>query len=487
MAIEAPPITGPAVKKISLNFFAQATLSHMSPGQWRNPQDKGRNGDTLEQWVELAKLAERGKIAFIFLADQYGGHDKYKGSLDTTVASGTGWPAMDPFMLVSAMAAVTKSLGFGLTASTSYETPFALARRFSTLDHLTRGRVAWNIVTSYSASAARNMGQESVIPHDERYAMAEEYMEIMYKLWETSWATDALVHDKQGNMFTDPALVKHIVHEGKYMKMDGRFQVHPSPQRTPLLFQAGTSSAGKAFAARHAEAVYIGGLFPAQAVKSVREIRAATAALGRDPKSIKFFAGMTPIIGRTTEEAQAKYEEMKKYVDPVAGLAMFSGFSGMDLSRFPLDEPFQLENKPGDNAVYSILDNFAKASGTGSGKEWTPRMLGEKMALGGLHPTPVGTASHVADVMQQWIDECDVDGFNLSYVVMPGSFEDVVDLLRPELLRRGMVEEDYPLVGGTLRQNFYGGKDESGRPLSSELREDHPAKEYSRQRLSKET
>lgn len=239
----------------------------------------------------------------------------------------------------------------------------------------------------------------------------------------------------------------------------------PSPQRTPVLFQAGTSTAGRAFASKHAEAIYVGGLVPAQTKGSIASIRADAAANGRDPKSVKFFVGISPIIGRTLEEAKAKYERARASADHVGGLAQFSGYTGIDLSRFPLDEAFELKSAPGDSAIHTFLENFNKT--IGNSEPWTPRRLGETMALGGFHPAPVGTPEMVADAFEEWIDEADVDGFNISYVTTPGSQEDVVDLLVPELQRRDLMWDDYEVVGGSLRENLYSAPGQKG------LRNDH--------------
>jgi alkanesulfonate monooxygenase SsuD/methylene tetrahydromethanopterin reductase-like flavin-dependent oxidoreductase (luciferase family) len=211
---------------------------------------------------------------------------------------------------------------------------------------------------------------------------------------------------------------------------------------------------GREFGSKHAEAIYVGGLVPSQTAPSIAQIRAGASAQGRDPQSIKFFVGITPILGATLEEAQAKYERARENADVVGGLAQFSGYTGIDLSRFPLDEVFELKDAPGDAATHTFLENFNKA--TGNAEPWTPRRLGETMALGGFHPAPVGTPEMVADVFEQWIGEADVDGFNIAYVTSPGSFEDVVYLLRPELVKRGLMWEDYDIPGGTLRENLYG-------------------------------
>jgi hypothetical protein len=218
------------------------------------------------------------------------------------------------------------------------------------------------------------------------------------------------------------------------------------------------------FASKHAEAIYIGGLVPSQSAGSVAQIRAEAKAAGRDPSSLKYFVGMSPILGKTLAEAQAKYDRACQYADHVAGLAQFSGYTGIDLSRFPVDEVFELKDAPGDDAVHSFLDNFNRV--TGNVAPWTPRRLGETMALGGFHPSPVGTPEMVADVFEQWINEADVDGFNISYITSPESFEDIVYLLRPELVKRGLMWEDYDVPGGTLRENL-NGKGQKG------LRSDH--------------
>jgi len=445
----------------------------MSPGQWRDPDDKTSGKDRLPYWLNLARLAEEGKISFIFFADSYSLFDIYGNSTAPILRSGAHSAALDPMVLIPAMAAVTKSLGFGVTGSTSYLTPFILARTFTALDHLTEGRVAWNVVTSWSKSAALALGADDVVPHDERYNVAHEYMDLVYKFWESSWADDAKVWDRNNRIAYEPSKVKKIEHkgilesiplsllsnvnfeiQGKYLKSSTPFQTHPSPQRTPVLFQAGTSKMGRAFGSKHAEAVYVGGLVPSQTAGSIKQIREDAAAQGRDPQALKFFVGISPILGATLEEAQAKYERARENADIIGGLAQFSGYTGIDLSRFPLDDVFELKDAPGDAATHTFLENFNKATGTND--PWTPRRLGETMALGGFHPAPVGTPAMVADVFQQWIDEADVDGFNIAYVTSPGTFEDVVYLLRPELVKRGLMWEDYDFPGGTLRENLSG-------------------------------
>lgn len=303
----------------------------------------------MEHWVELAKLLEDAKFHGIFIADVLGGYDVYKQSLDPAVASGAQWPVNEPLSVVSAMAAATRSIGFGVTVSTTYEQPYHLARRLSTLDHLTKGRLGWNIVTSYLDSAARNMGQTQQPQHDDRYAQAEEYMKVMYKLFQSSWRDDAVQLDRENGIYTSPDLVRQINHRGKFFTVPGPHIVQPSPQRTPLLLQAGTSRAGKVFAAQHAgkptrhrssnescscltvrlcsEAIFVSAHSPQVCAKNIAEVRQlAREQFRRNPSNLKVLALVTPILGRTEEEAVAKLKDYRQYASHEGALALFAGW-----------------------------------------------------------------------------------------------------------------------------------------------------------------
>lgn len=364
------------------------------------------------------------------------------------------------------MAAVTKNLGFAITTSTSYEAPYTVAKRFSTLDHLTQGRFGWNIVTSFKESGARALGSTST-PHDERYAKADEYLRVMYKLWESSWADDALVEDRENEIYADYSKIRWVHHNEKYFKIDAPHILDPSPQRTPFLFQAGTSKAGISFAANNAEGVFMSALSPHILAPRVKSLRAAAAAAGRDPQSVKVFTIMTPIIGRTEEEAQAKYQEALKYASAEGGLAFYCGNAGLDASKYDLDQ----EIIPGDENFDARLQSIVESmSYRGSDVlKWTPRNIGKMISIGGNGPVPVGTAAQVADVLEKWMDIADLDGFNIGYVITPGSFEDLVELLVPELRKRGR----YAPKGesGTMRERVYG-------KGQSKLRHDHPGSKY---------
>ncbi|KAH3965910.1 hypothetical protein HBI88_088890 [Parastagonospora nodorum] len=459
-------------KKILINAFDMSTVGHLSPGQWKNPTDKSATKRRLDYWIDLAKLLERGGINALFLADTYGGYDTYEDSLDNCIRRAAQWPMTDPTIPISAMAAVTKHLSFAITASTSFEPPFLLAKRFSTLDHMTGGRFGWNIVTSWKKAAFKAIGIDTPIEHDERYAQADEYLRVLYKLWEGSWSDDAITQNAPADEYIDPARIRTIKHTGKYYNLESRHIVYPSPQRTPFLFQAGTSSAGSEFAATHAEAIFVSSHSPTVLAPKVKKIRELAEQKGRDPASIKFFATFTPILGKTDEEAQEKYIELKKYASEIGGLVLTSGWTGIDLSKYPPDHVLSAEDTTTDHRVRSLLDQFTVTSP--EVPQWTPKVIAEKASIGGLGPVSVGSPATVADELERWVGEADVDGFNIGYVTTPGSFEDVVDLLVPELRKRGIYSEipkEESDEEWTAREKVYG-KGQKG------LRDDHEGSRY---------
>ncbi|EOO01180.1 putative xenobiotic compound family protein [Phaeoacremonium minimum UCRPA7] len=457
-------------KKILLNGFDMFTVGHLSFGQWRNPKDRAKDKRRdLSYWTDLAKLLDKGGFTSLFLADTFGPYDVYKGSAEPSIRTGSQWPMADPVIPVSAMAAVTKNLGFAITTSTSYEQPYVVAKRFATLDHLTNGRFGWNIVTSWKESASKAVGLP-LVEHDKRYENADEYLQVLYKLWEGSWSDLALKEDRENGVYADFDQIRTIHHHGKF-NVDARFIVDPSPQRTPVLFQAGTSPAGIKFGATHAEGIFVSGLSPHVVAPRVRAIREAAAAAGRDPASVKIFAMITPIIGKDEEDAKRKYEEALKYVLIEGGLAQFSAGSGIDVSKFDLDHELTEKDISQLQRVQSSIYNL-QYRGEDVPK-LTPRNLGTVAAIGGTGAMPVGTASQVADAFEQWIDIADVDGFNLGYVITPGSFEDAVELLVPELRRRGLLAEAIPedAPQQTLREQIYGVGQKG-------LRKDHPGYKF---------
>jgi long-chain alkane monooxygenase len=454
------------VSRIFLNAFDMACVGHQSAGLWRHPDDQGYRYRELGYWTELARILEAGGFDALFLADVLGVYDVYGASRDAAVLDAAQFPVNDPTVAISAMAAVTETLGFGVTLSLTYEQPYALARRLSTLDHLTDGRVAWNIVTSYLDSAARNLGLDAQIPHDQRYEIADEYLEVCYKLWEASWEPDAVVRDRERGVFTDPAKVHDIEHKGRYFSVPGPFLCEPSPQRTPVLFQAGASPRGVRFAAAHAEAVFVSGPTPQIVAGPVRALRTAAAELGRDPRSIKVFTMVTPIVAETHDVAVAKLDEYRQYVSTSGALALFGGWTGVDLAELDAGEPLRYVET---EANRSALASFTTAAPE---RSWTVRELAEEIGIGGRGPVLTGSPTEVADELERWVDEADVDGFNLAYVTTPGTFVDFARFVVPELRRRGRVPE--AASRATLRERLGG----SG-PL---LPADHPGAEY-RKRL----
>ncbi|EXJ78315.1 alkanesulfonate monooxygenase [Capronia epimyces CBS 606.96] len=457
-------------KQLIINAFVESCSGHQSPGLWRHPDDQSANFNSVKHWTQLAKLLERGKFHGIFIADVLGGYDVYKGpeNLDPAIVSGAQWPVNEPLAVVSAMAAATESIGFGVTVATTYEQPYHLARRLSTVDHLSGGRIGWNIVTGYLDSAARNLGHTQQPEHDERYAIAEEYVDVMYQLWQSSWRDDAVKLDRKTGVYTDPSLVRKINHVGKYYTVPGPHICQPSPQRTPVIMQAGTSRAGKAFAAKNAEAIFVGGHSPAVVAKNIAEIRAlAKEEYGRDPSSLKFLAMVCPVLGKTAEEAQAKYQEYLAYGSEDGALALFGGWTGIDLAQYDDDQELRHVES---NAIRSAVEGWSKAQ-PGIPK-WTKQTVANHIKIGGLGATVVGTPEIVADEMERWVREADVDGFNLAYALMPQTFEEIVEDLLPELRKRGLFWDDYAVKGGTYRENIYGKAGISTPPA------DHPAAAY---------
>ncbi|MCC2029150.1 LLM class flavin-dependent oxidoreductase [Microbacterium sp. YMB-B2] len=436
-------------KQIRFNAFDMNCVAHQSSGMWRHPQDQSARYKELGYWTELAQLLERGHFDGLFIADVLGTYDVYGSSNEAAIRHGAQVPVNDPILLVSAMAAVTENLGFGITAGTAYEHPYPFARRMTTLDHLTNGRVGWNVVTGYLPSAARNMGHDDQLEHDQRYDVADEYLEVTYKLWEGSWEDDAVVRDREAGVFTDPAKVHEIGHSGEHFTVPGIHISEPSPQRTPVIFQAGASPRGIAFAAGNAEAIFVAAPTKTVLAGTVKRIRDALEAAGRDRYSAKIYTLLTIITDETSEKAHAKHEEFLQYASDEGALVFMSGWMGIDLSQFDLDEPI---GNVKSNAIQSTVANFQQADD--SGKEWKVRDIAKLGSIGGLGPRVVGSPEEVADFLQEWVEETDVDGFNLAYAITPGTFEDVVTLIVPELQRRGVYQTEY--APGTLRNKLHG-------------------------------
>ncbi|QYF73088.1 LLM class flavin-dependent oxidoreductase [Cryobacterium sp. PAMC25264] len=436
-------------RQIRFNAFDMNCVAHQSSGLWRHPDDRSQSYTDLAYWTELAKLLEKGLFDGIFLADVLGTYDVYGGTNEAAIRNGAQIPVADPLLVIPAMAYVTEHLGFGVTAGTAYEHPYPFARRMSTLDHLTKGRVGWNVVTGYLPSAARNMGQDDQLEHDDRYDYADEYLEVLYKLWEGSWEDDAVVRDTETGVFTDPSKVHSIGHSGKHFQVPGIHLSEPSPQRSPVIYQAGASSRGIAFAAGNAEAIFVAASTKHVLKDTVTKLRDALEAAGRDRYSAKIYTLLTIITDETSEKAAAKYHDYLSYASEEGALVFMSGWMGVDLSGYALDEPI---GNVKSNAIQSTVANFQAANHDGS--EWTVGDIARAGAIGGLGPFIVGSGSEIADQLEEWAEETDVDGFNLAYAITPGTFEDVVTWVVPELQKRGVYPTEY--TEGTLRQKLHG-------------------------------
>ncbi|RIX14363.1 FMN-dependent monooxygenase, partial [Acinetobacter baumannii] len=402
----------------------------------------------LEYWTDLAQILERGFFDGIFIADVLGIYDVYHQSAEHALTGAVQVPVNDPLQIVPAMAAVTKHLGFGVTTSISFEHPYPFARRISTLDHLTKGRVGWNIVTSYLESGSKNLGLKTQVNHDNRYDIADEYLEVLYKLWEGSWEEGSVLRDRESGIFADYKKVHPIQHEGKYFTVPGIHICEPSPQRTPVLYQAGASSRGQKFASQNAECVFIAAPSKIATKKVVQGIRQKLVQEGRDPYSVKIYALLSIVTDETDAKSQAKFKEYQSYGSYDGALTLLSGWSGVDFSQYqPTDKVEYIQT----NAIQSLLDSYVNADPE---RVWTIEEIANWNSLGGNGPVLVGSAETVSDALQQWVEDTDVDGFNLAYILAHQTFADVVEFIVPELQKRGVYQTSY--AQGTLREKLFG-------------------------------
>jgi FMN-dependent oxidoreductase (nitrilotriacetate monooxygenase family) len=427
-------------REILLNAFDMACVGHIQQGMWTHPRDTAVHYTSLDHWMSLARLLERGLFDGLFLADVLGVYDVLDGKPDAALRAAAQVPLLDPALVVPAMAAVTRNLCFGITANLSYEAPYLLARRFSTLDHLTGGRIGWNIVTGYLDSAARGMGLERQMRHDDRYDLADEYMEVVYRLWEGSWEGDAVLADRATGTYADSAKVRRVRHEGRQFRLDAIHLCEPSPQRTPLLWQAGASDRGREFAGKHAECVFLNGGPPEVVGPQIAALRAATA------RPIRVFVGATLVLGRTAREAEEKLAEYRRHASVEGALAHAAASLGIDFNAFADDEPITQKG----NAIQSNV-SLVKATAGGT---LTRRKLIDQFVLGSRQRPWTGSVEEIADRMIAYAEATGADGFNLSRTVVPESLEEVVGLLVPALQERGAYKRAYR--PGTAREKLLG-------------------------------
>ena len=417
-------------------FMIYCPAPHMIMS-WVYPRERIRHQWTeIEYWVEIAQTLERGKFDLFFFADGWGG-----GTNEASVRYAIQFPNSDPLCLVPYLAALTTRLGFGVTMSTTFYPPYMLARKLATLDHITKGRIGWNIVSSISKGEARNFGMNDLPPHDERYDRADEFMEVCYKLW-NSWDDDALKMDMENGVFADPSKIHKINHDGQYYRVQGPLTVIPSPQRRPYLFQAGQSERGREFAARHAECIFAAATGTRQMREFSEDIAARAERNGRDPRKVKIIWGAQPLVAETESEARSRQAEIRARIPLEASLALMSGHFNYDLSKLDIDQPVGDLKVPG---TQGMLEAYTK-----SNPGITLRQIASSYLSGNDGGPMIGTASQVADHLVYLLEEGGGDGFQVtpSYYA-PDYFADLNRMLIPELQKRGVFRKEYD--GGTLR------------------------------------
>jgi len=436
--------------------FVMNTTSHILHGVWRQPNARQIEFNSLDLWVDLAKELEAGLFDVIFFADVSGLYNDFKGSYRKHVEAGLQIPSNDPSVILSALAYNTEHLGLAFTSNILQEHPFNFARKISTLDHASKGRIAWNIVTNPLANAAHNFGQ-ALTPHDERYEWASEYVDVTYKLWEGSWDDGALLQDRAEEIHADFEKIHRIQHVGKRYSVEGPHLVAPSPQRTPLLFQAGSSEAGMNFAAANAEAQFLIVPRPEVAASVIETTRGLLPQYGRRCEDLKFFQGLSFVVGSTEEEAARKDRELDEAIDAETMIAHLGGALHIPLDEYSLDHPLADIQTDGSR---SLLD-WVQASVVG--RQATVRDI----AVLTIRSSRVtGTPEHIAQQLATW-QEAGIDGINVMNATIPGSYTEFIEHVMPVLRKQGLAREAY--TPGTLRRKLFG---------RDTLPDTHPAAAY---------
>ncbi|OLZ50244.1 NtaA/DmoA family FMN-dependent monooxygenase [Amycolatopsis keratiniphila] len=441
---------------MSFNAFTMVTPSHHAPGLAFESDSRQLDYHQPQPWIDLAVLLEEGFFDTVFFADVLAPYEIFRGSRDATVAEGMQFPTGDPSVLIPLLAYHTQHLGFVFTSNVLQAHPYEFARRVSTLDHLTDGRVGWNIVTSFLPGAGRNLGFGGLPEHADRYRRAEEYTAAVYKLWEHSWEDGAAVRDRTTRTFADPAKVHAVKHHGEFYDLDGPHLCEPSPQRTPLLFQAGMSPTGRAFAGRHAEALFISALDPGAAAPVVADVRQAAINAGREASNVKIFVPQSYLLASSEQEARRRDTELLERQTIEGNAARMSVFLYHDWGSEDLTAKVaDLRQREVSTPVQKLLDWSSR-------EDWT---LGELLLRWGNRRV-IGTPEQIADNIERW-HNAGVDGINLEYVTSPGSFEEFIEHVVPILQRRGLMQREY--APGTLRDKFFGN--------GPRLPKDHPARQ----------
>ncbi|WP_246663481.1 LLM class flavin-dependent oxidoreductase [Phyllobacterium endophyticum] len=427
-----------------MHLAAFVTAGPGRPGGWRFPSSESGwlDGDYYRR---IAQTLERGRFDMAFFADILAVPDRFEGSNDSQLRYGSlGSLRLDPLQVLQLMGASTSRLGLAATRSTSYYQPFEVARSFATLDHLTAGRAAWNVVTSFQDAEARNFSLNEQFPRNRRYDRADEFLEVATKLWD-SWEDDALQFDRQTPLFADPEKVHYIDYKGEWFNVRGPLNVPRPPQGYPVIIQAGASDRGRDFAARWADVIFVSHDSIDSAIAFYREMKERVVRFGRSPDSLKILPSITPVVAETKSLAEEKAAILRDLVEPRAGLTTLSYHLDVDLSAFPLDEPLPNVEVPGVQGHYDEVREATARDGLtlgDLGKRYGSRYEGDM----------IGDAQHVSDKLVEWFERGAADGFTVSAPYQPGGFDDFVRLVVPELQKRGVFRADY--AGSTLRDHL---------------------------------
>ena len=432
-------------RQIKLGAFIPTTSQHVAG--WRLPSSRPEEMLNINYAIELAQTAERGLFDAYFLADGLStswshGASKYEKSLSYN----DKMAGFEPLTLFSALSAVTKHIGFIATASTTYEEPYLLARKYASLDHISKGRAAWNVVTTCSEVTARNFGMQKHPDPATRYARADEFIEVTQKLWD-SWEDDAFVCDKNSGQFLDPQKKHEPLHTGQFFNVQGSLNVPRSPQGYPVIVQAGQSEEGRELAAKHAEVVFTVQQQLESAQAFYRDVKQRLKKYNRDADDLKIMPGVSIFVAKTEQEAQAKYDFLNSLIHPDVGIGLLSGLAGnIDLSQFDLDAPFPQLDHATINSRQQLMIEIAHEH------NFSIRQFYEFVASARGHWTLIGTPEQIIDQLQLWFENEAADGFNVLPPSTPAGLDDFVEFIVPELQRRGLFRTAYE--GKTLRENL---------------------------------
>jgi FMN-dependent oxidoreductase (nitrilotriacetate monooxygenase family) len=411
-------------------------------GGWRHPDVPAGGAMDIDYFVHVARTAERGLFDMVFLADGVAlrQRDEPPGSLCRSNQN----VELEPLTLLSAVAMMTRHIGLVATASTTYNEPYHIARKFASLDHISRGRAGWNVVTSWSEAEARNFNRERHLEYDVRYDRAAEFVEVVRGLWD-SWDADAFVHDKDSGLFYEPGKMHPLNHKGRHFSVQGPLTVSRTQQGHPVIVQAGASEQGQEIAAASADIVFTAQTDLATARAYYASVKGRLGRYGRMPNDLKIMPGLLPIVGRTEAEARAKHQQLQDLIHPLVGLAHVYGPMG-DLSGYPIDGPVPEPVDPEMRSRANVLLEMAQR------ENMTIRQLYLAASSGRGHRSVIGTPSQIVDAMQAWVDAEAADGFNIIPTHLPGGIEDFVELVVPELQLRGLFRTEYE--GRTMRENI---------------------------------